>query len=605
MTSKEIGRLAGRIFQRAIPSNFAIRSQEDQEDYGIDYEMELTDENDHATGFIFKVQQKGVESATLNAEGSIVSFNDLPVPRARYYLTQLTVPIIFVVVDVQTEKIFWAKVQGDADVWRTWSDAVAANQKTMTLHLPATNLLPATFELLLEAVRESENWLVLQGIKAAASTELLAAALRAADFTASARAVARQHDIFRCEEIEQELRAKRFEAAYQKAEILFQSASESVEMRFAAAMNLLRIHPVLLRIREQEDREKVLTLGRLDVTAKLFKITLAKNSDRRLRLYAAFLLRAAKLHEVVQRDFGFYLSRQAQQGTGEAFIISMTDVARAPIAQAVIHHFHRLQRLLAWMIRRGAFHLIVPAWDRMANDLAPFLVRLDSEGLHESAASLRKWLEEAGTMAVEIATKLRDWSDVLFCAMGFISLAAPINSDTALDAQFAKSRAIVEKIPEQTFREKGLAELAKYREEFRRAQPNLKDDAEMFRQMAAAMDVDLSDEDDPIAQVVNIGIRDMNPERVLKYCQSLFVKSGSVGLPAQMLGLPTAGSKTLCCTKFGHEIQGLELDGLFSLMRELHCEACTSREPQASDWKWTREWQAQQHAKHGGPYRQD
>jgi hypothetical protein len=605
MTAKEIGRLAGRIFQHIIPPNWAARSQEDQEDYGVDYELELTDEGDHATGQIFKIQQKGSEAAILNAAGTFVSFSEIPVPRVRYYLTQLQVPIIFVVVDVRTKKIYWVKMQGNAEVSKALTDAEAAKQKTMTLHLPAENLLPATFDRLLQAVRESGSWLVMQGIKAATSTELLDAALRAADFTASAQAVARQHDIFRSGQIEQELQAKRYESAFQRSEVLFQSASESVEMRFAAALNLLRINPVLLRVREQEDREKALTLSRLDVTAKLFKITLAKNSDRRLRLFAAFLLRAARLHELAQRDFGFYLSRKAQEGTGAAFTISMTDVARAPIAQAVVSQFHRLQRLFAWLIRRGAFHLTAPAWNRMASDLTPFLARLDNEDLHDAAASLRKWLEEAGTIAVEIATKTENWSDVLFCALGLISLATPIDSDVALDAQFAKSRTIIEKVPDRQFREKGLADLAKFREEFRQAKPNLRDDAEMYRQMANALDVDLSDEDDQTAQVVKIGIRDLNPERVLKYCKSLFVKSGSFGVPGQMLGLPTAGFKTLRCTKFGYEIGGLELDGLFSDMRELHCDTCTSRDAHPPDWKWTRQWQSEQHAIHGQASRPD
>jgi hypothetical protein len=41
MTPKEIGRAAGRIFAAAIPSNWVIRNQQDQEDYGIDYEIEV------------------------------------------------------------------------------------------------------------------------------------------------------------------------------------------------------------------------------------------------------------------------------------------------------------------------------------------------------------------------------------------------------------------------------------------------------------------------------------------------------------------------------------------------------------------------------------
>jgi hypothetical protein len=76
MTPKEIGRSASRIFKKAIPENCAIRDQEDQEDYGIDYELELTDKEDHATGFIFKMQQKGVATLKTNADDKTVSYSE-------------------------------------------------------------------------------------------------------------------------------------------------------------------------------------------------------------------------------------------------------------------------------------------------------------------------------------------------------------------------------------------------------------------------------------------------------------------------------------------------------------------------------------------------
>jgi hypothetical protein len=89
MTSKEISRAAGKIFQNMLPPNWAVRSQEDQEDYGIDYELEKTDARDHATGFILKAQQKGVEHLTLTPDNKSVIFSGLKVLRVKYYIDQL------------------------------------------------------------------------------------------------------------------------------------------------------------------------------------------------------------------------------------------------------------------------------------------------------------------------------------------------------------------------------------------------------------------------------------------------------------------------------------------------------------------------------------
>ena len=129
MTPKEIGRAAGRIFEKSVPPNCAIRSQEDQEDYGIDYELELTDSNDQATGLIFKVQQKGVETASLGGDGKWVSFSTLTVEKMAYYLNKVRIPVIFVVVDVATESVWWTRLQGNADVEKAYREAVADEQK--------------------------------------------------------------------------------------------------------------------------------------------------------------------------------------------------------------------------------------------------------------------------------------------------------------------------------------------------------------------------------------------------------------------------------------------------------------------------------------------
>src|SRR4051812_29450265 len=104
MTPKEINRAAGRIFTSFIPPRWALRPQEDQEDYGIDYEVELTTPEDKPTGFIFKVQQKG--TASLETRDDAVAFPGLPTEKA-YYLEHVAIPVVFVVVDVVQKQAYW------------------------------------------------------------------------------------------------------------------------------------------------------------------------------------------------------------------------------------------------------------------------------------------------------------------------------------------------------------------------------------------------------------------------------------------------------------------------------------------------------------------
>ncbi len=71
MNAKEIGRKAGRILEFHLPDHWIFRSQEDQEDYGIDGEIELANESDNATGFIFKAQIKGQKAVSIIENGTI------------------------------------------------------------------------------------------------------------------------------------------------------------------------------------------------------------------------------------------------------------------------------------------------------------------------------------------------------------------------------------------------------------------------------------------------------------------------------------------------------------------------------------------------------
>lgn len=118
--------------------------------------------------------------------------------------------------------------------------------------------------------------------------------------------------------------------------------------------------------------------------------------------------------------------------------------------------------------------------------------------------------------------------------------------------------------------------------------------------------MDLSDPDDRIAQVVRIGLADLDPTRVMKNCQHIHVMTTSYGMPAEMLGLPTAGSKRVICLKHGHSIETLSLDAAYESFTKawpwekdaIRCENCPDTAPHPKEWEWTEEWSAAQHVKY-------
>jgi hypothetical protein len=108
--------------------------------------------------------------------------------------------------------------------------------------------------------------------------------------------------------------------------------------------------------------------------------------------------------------------------------------------------------------------------------------------------------------------------------------------------------------------------------------------------------IDLNSEDE-LAQLAKIGIRDRNPERVLKYCESLYTEIINYGPIWDSVALPSTGTKILFCDKKGRVIVGRELDRLLEEMHREFCKECTDHKPRPADWKWTHKW----HRERGQP----
>lgn len=166
MTPGEIGIEAGRIFTYNLPSNWLFRSQEDQNDHGIDAEIEVTDKNGVAQGseFVFKVQIKGEANCTLLKSQQVVSFN-LPTNKLKYYLS-FNIPVILVVVDVSSEIIYWVSITDNDDLI---SKAKTIETSSTQIHIPTHNVIKRRDEQLaqnvLDAVISAWDFLALKGVK--------------------------------------------------------------------------------------------------------------------------------------------------------------------------------------------------------------------------------------------------------------------------------------------------------------------------------------------------------------------------------------------------------------------------------------------------------
>jgi len=126
---------------------------------------------------------------------------------------------------------------------------------------------------------------------------------------------------------------------------------------------------------------------------------------------------------------------------------------------------------------------------------------------------------------------------------------------------------------------------------------SLEEEAAMIRSVAEMTRVNLEDDNDPIAQTINLAIRDLNPDRILKFCKHLHVQYTSIGgIYAQLYGLGSAGGKVIYCEIKDEAVEGMQLDGILEVFKWRLCKECEMRSPRPEDWKLTREWKRERQA---------
>ncbi|MEI8374628.1 MAG: DUF4365 domain-containing protein [Planctomycetota bacterium] len=602
MTPKEINRSAGRIFASLIPASWAIRSQEDQEDYGIDYEMELTDEHDRATGFIFKVQQKGELSLDFDSNGKTVKYHGLKVQRLRYYLNDLKVPVVFAVVGVQAKQAYWTLLQGYSDVEKVLRDAEAAgHQQTVTLRLPVTNLLPATADRLLEEVKRCMDWLFIRSVERMLPLNLLDVAKRHPDPEQLLNAFRLHADVLRCDQIDRLIEAADFSEALKVAKTVFASQSETTRMRFAAGMYVMRIDSELAFSTESGDRHARVLKIRTNVAIELLRLTRTPGTERQLRVYARFLLRSARLRRAAEQVFALtasYLGQQGIDGPMAKLTSELTLIHREAVAAEFAREFARTVSRFDALIEQKAYHLVPQAWITLAQDVLPFLARLHMENSDKQL--LLRILGALGGFAQYVCVQLKAWDDLTTCAHLHLFVANP-NDAADVHRRVEESSKILDAIPDETARSRAKQELQSLQEQTfqNTGVVSLEDQPRLVEEIVRQMGIDLDNPNDPTGQIVRVGIDDMNPERVLRHCQHRFVQLGASGIPAIMVQLPTAGSKTLHCTKHGNAVGGLSFDGILQVFESQLCSKCNDRTPHPADWRWSPEWQAEQEKQHG------
>jgi len=597
MNAKEIGRKAGRIFEYHLPDHWIFRSQEDQEDYGIDGEVELADSSDHATGFIFKAQIKGQKNVKTINNGSVVSFS-LSIERLRYYMRQVEIPVILVVVDITTKKVFWKSLQDDELLRSTLQQALEKFQSNISIHISVSDTLPEKPTELLESVENNMNWLRVSALSRMTSPIDSLINKSSADILSEMLEKTKLLNFHIYNENFERLYVKgEFDELFSVAKDVINSPTEKAETRFVSGLYIERVY--LQKVNHKSDEFQKLSFN---LFVYLIQIVREGKAPEHIRLYAILLIRSLMLKISVDTDFHYYLS--AKMSENDFLTKWAVDYARSLVIMRAAKEVQKTIHLVNRIITSNNKFVLLEALPRVVPRLSVFAHRLNMDGLNEQADYIYSWMKFCIDLALDLSKHVGH--ENFLAEIIVLNASFKINTEDAskyLDESFELAKTI----KSESIRNSAIDTIAKFRDNLAQENSDLSpsEEIEFYRDRAKALGMNVDDPEDQMGRIINQGLKDYNPERVIKDCKHLLVfPSSAQGLPARMVGLTTAAMKWIYCLKKGHVVGGWSLDDIYISpiehlgFKSKYCDGCSSNEPREGDWKWSSRWQNDEVEKH-------
>lgn len=592
---------ACKCFESLVPDEWAHRPQPAQ-DYGIDHEVEVFAQG-QSTGIIFKVQIKGEKTVQPLHTSDVISFS-LEIGRIRYLADEMRIPTFLVLVDVTKKEAWWYCPQTDVDLSPRLAEAIEKSQGVLTLHIPYRNRLSSDWQPLLEEYARCHIQLASKSVVNADLFSFADATKDLPDLEEMEQALIAKAGALRISQLDRLHDSGDFSALREEVDRLLGDPATTDITAFAALLyreKLILSYLAATHSREVEPSEVTFIIAE-QLNEK------AKNCPDHLKHYAKLLLAVAKLNIFTHRDYDLYLWWKVNKDEPtdmSSFYMMQVGKARHDVVERIRDKYNECGKLLLAAMDAGHFDIVGDLAGRMLAAMQPFLLRLWNEGLKDAAKSNRKVLMELTEMAVAVTAATKDWNACQYLLLLSVQLGDINNRKDWNEIHEWADKLLMRYVKTsevKTIRRELRDASSRHFEAMQQAddakEMSLEDEEHIYRRMAEGLGINLDDPDDEIANIVRIGINDLNPERVLQNCQHLFVRLEGGGIPAEMLRLPTAGFKTVFCTLHGGGVSALELDNAYKSQHSERCESCTDRNPHPEGWRWSREWQIEQNEKH-------
>lgn len=558
-----------------------------EHDYGIDFLVEVFREH-LSTGILFKVQLKSSTVSRYSASGEFIS-QPIDISNAKYLCRELRSPVMLIHADVTSGRTFWTAPQLLVSEIQS---ALDANTSHITLRISTRNELPATLDELIEVVGQVEQVLASRIIIETPAAVFLKSTGESVDQERLIRSFQDKSDAIKLEQASNLFDAGLSADARSRAQKVVINDESSVASKFAGILLTERID--LLQAIQTADPQGVCLRLHLDTTARLQALT--RKGPPHLKFYALIVRKAAELETLVLKDYGLFMNWNMHEEDGDKLWRLQLIFERTRAYRKVVSKYNQCMRLVNYAVNYSHRFVLPQALLRIVNGISSFISRLSQEGWRDLSDCYSASALEICRIAAQIAEA---YGDELTLALAATTAPMTKYSETGEAIDWAweaisrikdieiRARAVI-KLEDQL---KAIAgEKTKFYIETT--------DQQIYENMARGLGIDMSDETNPNARLVRAGITDLDPSRVLKNCEHLFICLASQSTVSRLLRLQTANHKIILCDLHSYGVRGLALDETYECFKRENCDKCSDCSPRSTTWRYSGEWQEEENARH-------
>jgi Domain of unknown function (DUF4365) len=563
-------------------------------DYGVDFDVQMFEGN-RATGEWFKIQLKSSENTEYSATGDFVS-EVLPRNHAAHYSTEIRDPIFLIHADTIAKRTFWFAPQLAAPV--------AANdpRTTVTYRIETRNELPTSLPNMVSSLRQVQLKLGARAVSESRISDF-AETVEDEDAVGLIQNFQNKIDVLRLKQIHALASEGKLEEAKEGAEKIIESKDSSIGSKFSALLEEERMECIGARLAAapQSATPEIY----LRISKRLQRLT--KKGPPALKFYALMVRKAAELDALAFRDVGLFMNLICHVRGGDPLIALHLAVEHLNSTHRIIKKYNQCVRLARYASKSRYRWALPNALLRVVEGVVYFILTLKEEGQLDTARVYQASAMQFCRLAVWIAEQNHD-DATLSAATTVVMLLADKKDNSAEQEEVIKfARETLSKIEER--RELQSATDALDRAIKRMSGKPIECDpkADPLKQIvenrASGLGINMNNPEDLTVKLIQLGIRDASPERVIRHCEHAFASisgkvAGSENMLAELLQLPSIRAKIIHCTLLGHAVERRTLDDAFQDFGSEYCDNCKDISPRALSWRYSDEWQEAENEKH-------